>query len=340
MDLFSTDTLLAIVRDLRVPASGLAARYFTSIATDESEEIHFDVDNKPRRMSAFVSPVVQGKVVKSRGYSTTTFKPAYIKDKRVFTPNRALKRAMGESLGGGDLTPAARMEILVAMDLLDQMEMVERRLEWMAAQILYNGSVTIEGDDYPKVVVDFGRHADLTKVLGSGSKWGEANVKPLDDLQDWSTDMLQRSGVGIKDVIMTVDVWKVFRVDADVKDRIDRRFAPAQLKQDAMAQEGLLWLGNVDGFDIWTYAGWVVDPKTNAEGSLLPAGTVICTGSPETVDGVRHYGAIQDHGSLVAEPYYAKSWLEEDPSVRYLLMQSAPLLVPYRVNATMRAKVK
>ena len=38
-------------------------------------------------------------------------------------------------------------------------------------------------------------------------------------------------------------------------------------------------------------------------------------------------------------PYFSKSWVEEDPAVRYLMLQSAPLVVPYRVNASLCAKV-
>ena len=50
---------------------------------------------------------------------------------------------------------------------------------------------------------------------------------------------------------------------------------------------------------------------------------------------MRAYGAIRDEDAgFQALPYFAKSWAEQDPSVRYLLMQSAPLTVPYRINAS------
>jgi hypothetical protein len=37
--------------------------------------------------------------------------------------------------------------------------------------------------------------------------------------------------------------------------------------------------------------------------------------------------------------YFTKSWTIPDPSTRILLMQSAPLMVPYRINASFSAKV-
>lgn len=340
MDLFTTQTLLAIVADLRVPQQGLASRYFTNGCQDTSEEIHFDIDNKPRRMAPFVSPLVAGKVVQSRGFRTSTFKPAYIKDKRVFHPGRAIKRLMGERIGGGDYSPEQRMQGLLVQDLQDQLEMLERRMEWMAAQALYNGAITVVGDDYPSAVVDFGRDANQTVVKTGGNRWGEAGIKPLDDLQDWSDAMVKTTGVALTEVLMTVDAWKVFRADADVKTRLDRYRGNSTLTPDAHQKEGLVFQGMVDQFAIYTYSGWAVDPVTNVETAYLPAYTVLGCAGPALVEGVRHFGAILDVDSLQAVPYFTKSWTQEDPSMRYLLMQSAPLLVPYRVNATFRATVR
>lgn len=340
MDLFTTDTLNAIVQDLRVPQSGLLDRYFTGVSVDASEEIHFDIDNKPRRMAPFVSPLVAGKIVRSRGFQTATFKPAYVKDKRVFTPTRAIKRAMGETIGGGQFSPEQRMQILVGQDLSDQLDMLRRRQEWMAAQALFGGAITVSGDDYPTTVVDFARAAGNTVVKTTGNKWGDAGINPLDDLQDWSDAMVKATGVAMTDVIMTLDVWKVFRTNSEVKTRLDRWRGNSTMQQDAHQREGLVFQGMVDSFAIYTYSGWYVDPVTNVETAYLPTGTVLGTASPMYVEGVQHYGAILDHDALRAMEYFVKSWLENDPSQRYLLMQTAPLVVPYRPNATFRATVR
>lgn len=337
-DLFSTSTLKAIVQDLRVPQTGMLDAYFRTVSQDDTEEIHFDIDNKPRRIAPFVSPLVAGKVVASRGFQTATFKPAYVKDKRSFSPTRSVKRVMGERIGGGDLSPAQRMQVLVVQDMQDQLEMITRRLEWMACQAMYDGKVTVVGEDYPSQLVDFGRNAGHTVVKGAGTKWSDAGISPLDDLQTWSDTMVKNTGVGLTEVTMTVDVWKIFRVNADVKSRLDRWRGNSTLQADAVQREGRVFMGMVDQFAIYVYSGWFVDPTSGTETAMLPAGTVIGAGG-QAVEGVQHFGAIMDHDVLQAMAYYPKSWLDNDPSVRYLLMQSAPLPVPYRVNATFRATV-
>lgn len=336
MDLFSTNVLIRVVQSLIATPQFLLSRYFPIEQTETSEEIHFDVMTKTRRLAPFVSPVVAGKVVASQGFTTKTFKPAYIKDKRVFDTTRPLKRSAGEQMGGS-LAPMDRVRALLAMDLADQVDMVNRRMEVMSAEALRTGAVTITGDQYPTQNVNFGRDGSLSVTLSGGARWGQAGVKPLDLLQDWAQLVLQKSGAMPTDVIMTVDVWKVFRADADVKTRLDRFRANTSMVVDAQIAEGGVFMGNIDGFNIYVYAGWYVDDN-GTEQPILPAGTVLLAGSQ--IEGVRAFGAIRDEAAgFQAMPYYPKSWVEQDPSVRNLLMQSAPLVVPTRVNGSLAATV-
>jgi hypothetical protein len=336
MDLFSTNTMLSVVNSLVKPSQFLLNRYFGTIQTEQSEEIHFDVMDKTRRLAPFVSPVVAGQIVNSKGFTTNTFKPAYIKDKRVFDTNRPLKRGAGEQVGGS-LDPMNRMRMILANEVIDQVEMIQRRLEVMAAEALRTGALTIVGDNYPTQNVAFGRDSGLTVTLTGAAKWGQAGVKPLDALQDWAQTMLQKSGAMPTDVIMSVDVWKIFRTDADVKAQLALFNRSTTLVQNAQVEEGGVFMGQIDGFNIYVYSGWYIN-DSNVETAILPAGTVLMTGSQ--LQGIQAFGAIRDEAAgFQALPYYPKSWVEDDPSARILLMQSAPLIVPTRVNASFAATV-
>jgi hypothetical protein len=220
---------------------------------------------------------------------------------------------------------------------MDQVDMINRRLEVMAADTLRTGAITIAGDLYPTTNVSFGRNSSLSVTLTGGNCWGQTGVKPLNLLQDWSQLILQICGAMPTDVVMTVDVWKVFREDATVQKRLDQYRGNSTLVQDAQVSEGGVFMGVIDGFNIFVYSGWYIDDN-NAEQPILPAGTVLLGGAQ--IQGVQAFGAIRDEAAgYQAVPYYPKSWVEEDPSVRYLLMQSAPLVVPTRVNASFAATV-
>jgi hypothetical protein len=338
-DMFSTNVLMGVVQNLKTPAPYFLNRYFTTQFEDPSEEIHFDVIPGKRRVAPFVSPFVEGRVVDSLGAIAKTFKPAYIKDKRVFQPGRFLKRAVGETIGGS-LSPEQRMQLHLATELQDQVDMINRRLEVMASEALRLGTVTVVGESYPSVTVNFGRTAGNTIADRAGATlWSAGTGVPLDNLQDWGTTGLQNSGAFPIDVYLGVDAWKAFRTHASVKDRLlGVKNTDAALNLGAIAVEGGQYMGTIDNFNIHVYGGWYVDPATGTETAIFPAKGCLMTST--MVEGVRAFGAIQDEkAGLQAVPYFPKSWTTEDPAVRYLMTQSAPLVVPTRPDATVYCNV-
>lgn len=337
MDIFTIGVLRRVVQELPPPEPFFLNRYFREEQREESEEIHFDVANSKRRIAPFVAPIVAGKVVQSLGYITKTFKPAYVKDKRVFDSSRPLKRVIGEKIGG-EISAAQRLNILLANDLQDQLDMLTRRQELMAIEALRTGKVTVTGDNYPTVVVDFGRHADLTKVLTLGARWGEAGVEPLTDIEAWGLLVAKHSGVAATEVTMDTKAWQLFSASEKVQKLLDRFRGKSTLAETLSPRSGGIYMGSDGVRDYFVHNDWYED-ESGATQQHLPDYTVIMTGPG--LDGVRCYGAIKDEkAGFQALPYFAKSWPEEDPAVRYLLMQSAPLPVPYRINGSFCATVR
>jgi hypothetical protein len=340
LDMFSTGVLVRVIRSLLpTPMNGLLQRYFGSVEEHQTEFIAFDKDDRRRRIAPFVHARSPGKRVASRGQRVETFKPAYIKDLREFDPARTLKRIAGEPLAG-ELSPEARLQALVAQDLADMTDMLDRRLEVMAAELLRTGKLVISGEDYPAVTVDFARNAALTVAAPTGTaRWSDAGSNPLKALQTWSTLVAKLSGIGYLDVIMEVDAWSEFRDHAKVQAKLNlRRAAQPDVDVGAQLGEGLTFRGEVDGFNIYSYQGWYVDPADDTEKVILPTGTVILTA--QGVEGVQAFGAIQDlKAGLMPMKLFVKSFDEENPSARFLLGQSAPLLIPGRPNASLSVDV-
>ncbi len=340
MDIYSTTALNRLVGSLIRPQSALLSTFFGTVETSDTEDIKFDVENKRRRISPFVSPLRAGKLVEEEGYTTNTFSPAYIKDKRVFDPNKALKRSAGETIGG-TLTPLNRHQANLVRSSADQLDMLTRRKEVMASEVLRTGACTITGEGYPTVVVSFGRKSTHTVQLTSTDRWGETGVKPLEDIEDWTSLLLKDSGCVVRDVIMDTEAWRVFRAGDDVAKYLDTRplnNVDTSVVAIQFAKLGLSYKGQIGELRFWVYQDWYVD-DSGVEQKILPDYTVILA-SPD-VEGVQHHGAIRDEDAgIQALEYFSKSWKEEDPSRRILLMQSAPLVVPYRPDATFCATVR
>lgn len=344
MDIYSLGYLNGVVQSLQRTPAFLLNTFFSQIVTAEQDTIFFDVetDGTKRRLAPIVHPLVPGKLVESRGYETKSLKPAYIKDLRVHDATRPFRRSIGETIGtGSGMTNAQRAELAIRRDLADQVDMLTRRMEVWAAQILRTGTLSMsmlmpDGAAKP-IVLNFGRHADLTINLGVGTYWGSAGVDPSADLENWAMDVLQKSGSSIRTIVMDPDAWTHYRNSVLLNKKLDLLRVKSGEIDLANVPDHVVYKGNDGTFDYWVYADWYVDDTTGLEVPMLPSGTVLGIGD---IMGVRHFGAIKDEAAgFQAREYFSKSWLVEDPSVRNLLLQSAPVLAPYRPNAGFAARV-
>ena len=119
------------------------------------------------------------------------------------------------------------MQVALATDMVDQLEMLTRRIELMAVEALRTGSITVTGEDYPTQVVNFGRAASLTKALTSAARWGETGVSPLDSLRTWSLEVAQASGATANVAIMDTKANEVLVINERVPAALTRAAALA-----------------------------------------------------------------------------------------------------------------
>ena len=342
--IFDTNSLIQVVPNLKRPQKFLLDKFFPNIAMSDTEYVSIDIDVGTRRMSPFVSPLVEGKLVEQRRYQTNVFKPAYIKDKRAPDLRKPVRRMIGEHIGGA-LTGAEREAANIAFEMTDQIDMIDRRLEWMAAQALQGGTVTISGEGFPTSVVDFGRDSSLTVALTGGALWSPANIvagtaTPASNLEQWGHLMLKKSGGVATDIVFTTTAWNNFILDPIVKATI---WYPGNggngntINVGAQIQRGAINKGRWGQYDLWVYNDWYVDTN-NAEQPMIPDGGLVISG-PDLL-GTRAFGQIMDPAfNYAALPYAPKTWVENDPAQRFMMMQSSPIVIPSRVNASFAASV-
>ncbi|MBN9096075.1 major capsid protein [Pandoraea pnomenusa] len=342
--IYDTNVLIAMVPNLKKSQKFLLDKFFPNVVTSDTEFVSIDVDVGKRRMSPFVSPLVEGKLVEQRRYQTNTFKPAYIKDKRAPDLRKPVRRMIGERIGG-DMNAGEREMANLTFEMEDQVDMIDRRLEWMAAQALVGGSVTISGDGFPTVIVDFGRAADLSVANAGGTKWTPANISagtanPSRDIEAWQHTMLKESGGVATDLVFTTSAWNGFILDPVVKATIWYPGNGGQgntINVGAQIQRGAVYKGRWGQYDLWVYNDWYVDDN-NKEQPMLVDGTVVMSGAD--LMGTRAFGTVLDPAfNYQALPYAPKTWVEQDPAQRYILMQSSPIIIPSRVNASLAANV-
>lgn len=356
VELYDTMTLLGVL-DRQRPDPLFFLQFFPDEVTFTTEKIMFDELSEDRYVLApFVAPHVEGRVMAKGGFDTRSFKPAYVKPKHDIDINQQFKRRAGESLVTGDLTPQQRYDATIAENFRLEREAIERRVNWMCAKAMIEGAVIVEGEDYPKVTIDFGRDGDLTEVLTSTARWGESAAAPLTDLNTKMRLARKLSGGRITDIIMGEEAYDRFYLDSDVKELLNTNYRIGGTAADA----AILGMGDNDKdaelkavlaggqsanrVRIWTYAGYfhMRDPDTGVltEGYYIDPNAVVGVGNK--MQGVQTYGAIKDpNAKLRAMKMFPRivDKKNDDPAKEYTLTQSAPLPVPLEPNNTFKLQV-
>lgn len=346
-DIYSTGAVQEVIRTLPAPKTFLLEYFFRNVIMPEQQEIIFDVQIQRRRISPFVAPHVKAPLQDSAGYRTDRFKPAVVKDLRVIDNSRPLQRAIGESIGG-TLSAEQRQAAILEFELQDQIDMLTRRLEVMAADALTDGIVTVSGDGYVAQAVNYGRAAGNTVTLTSTARWGQSAALPSDgvplaNLDTWRTTFFRNGGVPVTDVIMTPGAWGQLKQDKNFKDAISLQLRGTEAEANLIAkiEEGGELIGYLNNaVRLWQYQAWYVDPSDDTEKSILTDGTILMgNASPEGAQ-TRAFGVIPDADlGYPKEMYAGKVWTEKNPGQVQALMQSAPLAVLSRPNATFCANV-
>lgn len=345
---YNTNTLIHVVRNLKTSTRWLLDRFFTSEYLSDSEYVSIDIDVGKRRMAPFVSPLVEGKLVEQRRYQTNTFKPPYIKDKRAPDLRKPVMRMIGERIGGDDNALNRYMQNL-EMEIADQIDILNRRMEWMAVQALATGTVTVSGEGFETSLIDFGRDASLTTALTGSSAWTAANigtvdnpgtVSPTSNIMAWQRQILKLSGAKVTDIVFTTSSWEAFLLDPKL---LGAKFFPDQapygnvVNPAPLIEKGAVSMGKWGEFSLWVYNEWYVDDNNN-EVPMLTDGTLLMSGP--ALEGVRAFGQIFDPKfSYQSMAYAPKTWMQEDPAQQLIMMQSSPLMIPTRVNASFGATV-
>lgn len=364
LDLWTTADLIELVQDDRTaPPDGfwsglggfnggdptLSLGVFTREYLSDSPKIYFDkLPIRDRRLAPFVAPNVQGRIMSDLGRELGSFAPAYVKPKHVVTPDRAIIRRPGEPIGIGanSLTQEERFDQIVAANVNDERAMIERRWDWMACQAISFGGVTVSGEDYPSVFVDFKRDASLTFVLAGTSRWDQAGTAdPLADLATARTQAFKVSLSPVSRYVFGISAWGWFIQNAKVQALLSTQnrggsstFANFNIGQESYAEyKGFLQGPDGGRVDMWVYSNQYVDEDGDVQEYLDPRDVL---GVGNNMQGIRCFGAIQDkRAGFASVPIFPKNWDVEDPSATYTMSQSAPLFVPGNPDNSFRIRV-
>lgn len=342
VDLFSTRTLLSALEYMKKPTTFLLDLFFTVEEPVDSDTIDIDIVRNGEKMATFVSPIVEGKVVKNEGFTTHSIKAPYLKEKMLLTPKDLMVREPGTTIYGPRDGLEQRKQRNLAKKLRIMLDRFTRREEWMASKGLTTGKVTVVGEGVPSREIDFDMKATHLPVNLDTSRWSDTtNSDPIEDLKTWAQLIFEDSDRVPDKCVMGKTALNLFLNHPKVKEVLDnRRMVMGDVKpglQENGAQKIADWFD--PNLEIWTYSGKYIDPSDGVtKNALMPDKGALLGSSAARCE--RHYAKIQDleAGDAVVR-YFPKSWPVKDPSGQWIMVQSAPLPAPHEIDAFVYATV-
>ena len=161
MGLFTTRQLLGYTEQKVKFRALFLELFFRRTVNFHTEEVMLDKITGKTPVAAYVSPIVEGKVLRHRGGETRVLRPGYVKPKHEFNYQQAVERLPGED--PAQLNDPAYRRLRIITDNLKQEEHAIVQVEEMQAvnAVLY-GKYTMEGDQFDTVEVDFGALKEIT----------------------------------------------------------------------------------------------------------------------------------------------------------------------------------
>ena len=341
LELFETRTMLVALEEAFPPKTFLIDTFFSKEKNFFPTK-HVDIDHVKgiRRLAPYVKSTSEGKVVERIGFDAKSYVPPYIKVKTPTTAQLFLTRDAGQTVYGANDGPEARAQKQLGKDLADLSDMITRREEQQASQLLHTGKVTVVGDGYNDEI-DFGMKATHLVTVSAANRWNAGTAYPLEQLRQYKRTGAQDCGLIFDKCIMGTDALDAFLKNTNVVSQLDTRRIDLGQIDPVEESKGVTYYGRIKdcNLDLYTYEEYYVDPDTTVLTPMV-APKQILLGSTQARASM-NYGAIEDldAGANFAVARFPKSWREKDPSVQWLLLQSAPLLALHQVDGFMRVTV-
>lgn len=345
VNIYTPRYLAEVVRQAPPVHTYFRDTFFTNVKTFATERVDIDMVKGNRRMAAFVHPRAGGQVLKGAGYQTESYKPPLINPYDVTTADQLMARLPGEDLYSG-MTPAQRgaQQLMEEYNRLN--DATTRREEWMCVQAIVTGQIPIVGKGVNEVI-DFGFSNKV--ALTSTARWGQSAAAPIENLEDWTEQVLVGGFANVDRAIMGKTALRNFLKDEKVQKALDNRrinmgsFDPRDLPN------GVKYYGHLNSpnIDIYTYGevyldDWT-DPDTPAVKPLVPENAVILISG--AANYMRAYGActyIDDASQqwMTAQTErLLRSYVEHHPDRRMVELQAHPLPIPDKVDSWLVATV-
>jgi hypothetical protein len=337
--LFETRTLLETVndRDFTTEPRFLIDNFWGGVRNTFSKYIDWEVRNGKIRLARFRPSGAAANVVGRNGGKLTTVTAPNIREKMPLTAPELFRKSaeFGQVfLDGGASIDAAR-ERALSDDLRQLRSRIEEREEWMAAQLLTTPGVISYEDEEVAWTLDMDLPSDVSFTIVGTDVWAGSTSNVVNDLETFSNRTRSYTGVGITDIILGEGAATAFRNDKSVREDLKQiNFEVGRLRVDF----GTNSIGRFANINFWSYSREYLD-ENGVTQNMMPSNMAIGIGGTFKQNSERTFGLVEEVEETFADQFFSKSWVDQDPSVRWVLVSSRPLPIAKQIGSWITAQV-
>lgn len=328
MSMYTTAQLLAVT-EKKFKFDPLFLRiFFRESYPFSTEKVYLSQIPGLVNMALYVSPIVSGNVIRSRGGNTSEFTPGYVKPKHEVNPQMTLRRLPDED-PQNLADPAYRRRRIILQNMKDEELAIAQVEEMQAVSAVLYGKYTMTGDKFDPVEVDMGRSAVNNIIQAGAAAWSGKDKETYDPTEDIEAYALNASGV-VNIIVFDPKGWALFRSFKAVREKLDTRRGSNSELETALKDLGraVSYKGMYGDVAIVVYAGQYIEG--DAKKNYLPDLSMVLGNT--LARGLRTYGAIQDvdalNDGINSSTRYPKNWIQTgDPAREFTMVQSAPLML-------------
>lgn len=268
----------------------LLLSFFASVEIHGESIVEFDKRDYTNGIAPFVNPTLDGKPIQVEGFDTHILKLPTMKPSKVITNADLQKKGFGQSVENA-VTKNARARDLVNKAVENNEDRIDVRLETMAADVLFNGSLTVQGEGYDNTIT-FPRKASHTIDLGAGNYWDEAGQDAKNDIVTFLALLGESGRTGTHIIGRQATVAAL--VDL-VKEETDfRRVEDGNLRFESFLNvNGAVYYGSYRSVEIWGYDGTYTDENGNTAKAVPEKKVVVLSAENQNEVSYGYAGDVQ-----------------------------------------------
>lgn len=332
-DIFTSVKMQRVLEIAFVPQDFLWKTFFKETNKSNSEYVQIDKYKHSRKLATFVSPLLEGRLVEKRGFFSDVLKPPYIKEMKVTQAYNLLRRPMGQNPYMPIKSPRAVAMEELGRDTAELKDRVFRRIEAMCAEVMLTGQLVVQGDGID-FAYDYQMPADNQWTVANTkipTAWSVSTADILTDIEEAGDLVRQNTGRVANMTILGRNLFKHFRSNEDIRAILDNRNFESGKFRNTVLPKGIHYVGNIAEMDFFVYVEYYEDDAGNLINVFDPDKAIVTS---TDLRASTEYGAIQDLEFPVDIPaeWFLKTWMQKNPSVQPLLIQSSPLPVHHQME--------